>query len=879
MLCQAAHCKIVVVLARYHSGCDDDKSSLERLLPKVLQSNQLVGLPTGTTGLKKHDPTLIVMNVLRWCTESFPPGEARLFDALFFIAVLAHFPRSRLLSTIWQPAVHGRPQLPFSTYSSWLERLVKEDLIRLKPGGLIWFRTKCRGKLREAVFDIEAFVKALEPSRSDDPDTEVLQLAQSLDIPALQLAMPDLRVVHRRIADWYLHVFDATGAPTALFDAADQLAEIAHHELWYSKSLPPSDQQQAILGVEAVCAQVSEILREQRHLLEMQGYSKGSCRRLSRLRDRLAQLRITLTELGALNGMVDALVRDSLLTCTAVMRGIAREVGELRTAFTRHRELRSILMTGQWIDEWDSRNLPSWASPTTEIAYQMEVRLRWFRWSAGLAVASRSYDNARHFLNKAVRLTTQGTQGAGLPHSGPSISSESAWAALLSQMASTGFQSSSGPAVSSSSFNSEVGTEEQESSVTLSFSNEYRRSQFLEWLRVQEMFVACELLKASQNERFTSLRGYIAQPQQLHLNTESTHDVGEARRIAGDVLRLTGDLPTYTGPPFEPSAGDEPAVATRLDLALSSGSAIWSRARLLMHLAVADIRCEASKCVSPEELENVAHRALGYLARAETVLSKGLKYRQMTDRGVLELHRAEVMIYKAGCIRLGGDKDKYCFKDYVAKWLHQYRDPVDYLHCEPEKDPSLHSVLATLYDTMRFLDRAQPMLRNFRRNVWWNSWLIERRLRVIGQLVLVSASTSGEAIPYLGLEASCRKAMTEADDLLQEALRLVRVDSYRLACIVEAYGLCLLALQFKLDKDQTSVRLPDRVHRMTVRLQDGLRVLHNVHHRRKDAVVSRANEKDEVGHGDMELDPRTIEYIKQVMNHTAKILDRFVVVC
>jgi hypothetical protein len=53
-------------------------------------------------------------------------------------------------------------------------------------------------------------------------------------------------------------------------------------------------------------------------------------------------------------------------------------------------------------------------------------------------------------------------------------------------------------------------------------------------------------------------------------------------------------------------------------------------------------------------------------------------------------------------------------------------------------------------------------------------------------------------IPFLGLESAASGAASIADELLDDALRMIGADSYCLATIIDAYASCARALQLRL---------------------------------------------------------------------------------
>jgi hypothetical protein len=147
-------------------------------------------------------------------------------------------------------------------------------------------------------------------------------------------------------------------------------------------------------------------------------------------------------------------------------------------------------------------------------------------------------------------------------------------------------------------------------------------------------------------------------------------------------------------------------------------------------------------------------------------------------------------------------------------------------------EEALRRAKSLVTDSMRFLNRAEPVLRERRRNVWWTTWFFERRLRAVALSVWASIFERDTPIPFLGLEAAMRKTDTIADTLLEDAIRMIRVDAYRLATIVDAYASCAKALQIRLILDKETVRLKERQEDMHKALDYALKTLKAVKKRR-----------------------------------------------
>ena len=98
-------------------------------------------------------------------------------------------------------------------------------------------------------------------------------------------------------------------------------------------------------------------------------------------------------------------------------------------------------------------------------------------------------------------------------------------------------------------------------------------------------------------------------------------------------------------------------------------------------------------------------------------------------------------------------------------------------------------------DSWQALDRANPILERFRKNAWWTAWSFELRMKLVEYELFAAWSTGKDkSLPYLGMNAVPAGIPTMLDGLLDNARRIIRMDVYRLARIVESYSNCLLVL-------------------------------------------------------------------------------------
>jgi len=209
---------------------------------------------------------------------------------------------------------------------------------------------------------------------------------------------------------------------------------------------------------------------------------------------------------------------------------------------------------------------------------------------------------------------------------------------------------------------------------------------------------------------------------------------------------------------------------------------------------------------------------------------------------VIELHRADVSINEALSLELEAGRTFGNFRETLCRLSvssQLRRDPIN----EQVRGAigevaaaGFRRVQGALQYALAALDRARPILLRHERNVWWSTWYFERRMKAAELVLWAAVGEKGGQIPFLGLEAAPSVATTIIDDLMDDARRMVRLDVYRLATVVDCYLNCLRALRVRLccDAGESTDRLVLRQQRMSVRLVEAGQALSDVLHRRRD---------------------------------------------
>jgi len=241
---------------------------------------------------------------------------------------------------------------------------------------------------------------------------------------------------------------------------------------------------------------------------------------------------------------------------------------------------------------------------------------------------------------------------------------------------------------------------------------------------------------------------------------------------------------------------------------------------------------------------------------------------------MVELHRAQARLWSAEvisvCRRHGQDVQLSELYNRLESKPRKYSEMMDILR-EYEDDPvSRQRAKSLVADGVHFLNRAEPMLRERRRNVWWTTWYLERYLRAIAMSVWATIFDAGTPVPFLGLEFAPAANESLADRLLRDAVRLVSYDVYRMATLIEAYASCAKALQVRLLKDNSlkaSNCLSGRLRKMENNLEDAIRNTNRVEQQRDSAWTilpeRRAGRVDE----------RITKYVKSVTNRYTRMVE------
>lgn len=676
-----------------------------------------------------------------------------------FLHALSLMQRPRLLGTIWskaaspnRSALESNPREPFS----WLDSLEDQGLIRSKPGGFIWIHSILRQELR----------KIFNPIQEEGSQDQGERHQEWVDQALVEAN------IHADLGDWYQHVVDATESPAAVCESAFHYCMAGQIYAKVVLDCPKTDDgkhnQERVFNRAITCFDAAAAtLRSNSYLIQTHGYSRGSCRRL----EQIGKIIVLTPSLDAqIETSFKAEVRDKFqekcveiahstksvwIACSEVMRAIAREVGEDFKAYERHRLNALVRMGRSWTDA-----LRQSASTTPQNSFSLDfadalagddpeyAKLR----EKHQRLKSAGHPN-RHAIDEARREIFRYMVVS------PDWIRWNRWSVMLHissrsyQPAQWILQSILGEGTSSRYEKLDLPTQRHR----------------LELLRLIEQYVELTLLEASLHQRSSGLKGDTTATDIRSYLDCADHLIRRGLRLADKIRHM------------------DPSTEAH-DIAQAN----WCETRLLMHRSVVRARKNPKKSAD----------ALAILSEAEARLRISDLRRSRTELAMVDIHRAELKLCEA-VSKLPDQFDNQfeVLAEHVIGRTWDESSKANYSSFEIEINNSSRHCHALASDCLRFLGRAAPVLRERRRNVWWTTWYFERRMRVISILLITSMFDKRSPIPILGLEAAMRATQTECEQLMEDTVRMVRVDAYRLASVINTLILCIQAFQIRLAVD------------------------------------------------------------------------------
>ena len=223
------------------------------------------------------------------------------------------------------------------------------------------------------------------------------------------------------------------------------------------------------------------------------------------------------------------------------------------------------------------------------------------------------------------------------------------------------------------------------------------------------------------------------------------------------------------------------------------------------------------------------HESYRRIKEAQTSLRMCRSDHQPFAAGIIELHLAEIHLYRCIINEQSGTNDRGVFYDHRVAVFELFQD-VNGIHDNPHgraqkwreelenvKNGSsdiFASRIRHLEGASYSLDKAGTLLRSNRKNVWWVTWYYELRLRHAEYSLFSILLDNDRQIPIVGTESALMSEPTVVDGYLESAVRLVRLDTLRLANCIEAYANCMRALFVRCVIDDQAKGLSKRQNEM-----------------------------------------------------------------
>lgn len=709
------------------------------------------------TPLATHEPETLIEKGMKWVTDKtrgLKPEEYELQVKARgrFLLAMTLLRRSRYLSLTWSWAFHGGDivqelafkepisETRFESSQKWLDLLESQEIIYRKPGGFIWMDTDVRDGLRKEL----------------------------LRRPLLK--KQEAEILHG-IAEWLQKAFFSSRDPLAAIDTtfyrlSNSLVclENCHESLTQNKKRGPRTRPIAQRYYEEIkhlsrcmnsLMDAAFLLNTAKHEMLRSGYSKATCRQLEHLRDMMATeiraqidlLRKTGTIPQDLTKMIDQIweQNDFLIELTLRLnRTIAHEVAELGTAFKRHRQWRKFRETGLIEHDPD----PNGFEPVENL--DLFDSIEWLGNISTFFIAIRNYKHSRASLRLLFR-------SLGFP-----------------------FELIDKPIKNNKLQTNAVGL--------IRIVARWAREKKL------ESAVDCDtVFNATINGLARSMQLYLVRGQGYHLVSRRTRrneiDVYNNKmylsylkadccyRAAEELGRFIEEGRTVR------NLGDRKKIAL-------CHAWLHEKQRLLTQFGL--VR---------SVLRDFAE-AIRRLEEAEAILDTMELGHDSLERGILNLHRAEILTQQA-MFRPGKLPE-------VMTHLGEHRQSLLSIHAKRGaeqcivyhqnwgKSRLIRKNTIFVKDALREVSKASKSLQKHRKNVWWVTWMFEIRLKAIELCVFASLSDFGNrSLAYLGTESAPEYSLSECDRILADSLRMIRLDVFRLARILESYARCLMCVKVK----------------------------------------------------------------------------------
>ncbi len=203
-------------------------------------------------------------------------------------------------------------------------------------------------------------------------------------------------------------------------------------------------------------------------------------------------------------------------------------------------------------------------------------------------------------------------------------------------------------------------------------------------------------------------------------------------------------------------------------------------------------------------IKNDFTKANRRLNEAESSLVE-LQHPEGLELAIIEIHRAAIAMWKMVSSSEEDPENKIVSfrKNLLGKFFRNFSANINtptFIREDLLKEPvdlskDCGNLLVQIEDAWQALNRAEPILKRFRKSAWWATWYFELRIKLIEWQLFVSlGSAETTPLPFIGTQAAPWNSPTMLDMFLDNSRRIIRMDVFRLARVVESYSNSLLAI-------------------------------------------------------------------------------------
>ncbi|MCC9600737.1 SIR2 family protein [Stieleria sp. JC731] len=681
----------------------------------------------------------IAQKALDWVDNGLgdnSPGDSKARQRFLFALVSVNRVRSQ--SLLWSWAFHEFDNSESHYFAGrrknsdqWSRELTELHVVRVQPGGFLWMQSDIRRRLR----------KQLRERYRNEPNV----------IPR----------VHQGIAEWYakLHVSSRS---------ARAATESAYHQLLRARFTLEQIGDRYNKQTDELVAQALQafgsalrVLRQGRPSMLSDGYTQGTCRRLEDIRDKHcvdrierrifqngigepSKARLALDDPGQVRGVrnskrIDYAIAQVKATCDLRCFEISQEIGDNLKAF----------------DQW--KRMVHSSSDAGERGVRDQIGRVNRLISLGIAIRSPT------FIRKTIGVSKSISQFKRVPTLAQLFDTSLSRNETVDQLRgelrkwlqSYSHSFVSNPCVSSVE---DVKLQLAESVVKL----------LQRWMQA-EICIGLQRKANALGSRFRGIPTWdqwrdaariyeVAVELNRFVHRDALHFAEQHGDSNSSVRRIRRDR-------FQSWFDDQQRLDTQHALALAMTGDFAKAGRRLNEAEAALVELDA-----PEGLE----------------------------RAIIDLHRACITLWEAEKLGLADVQHKVT--ELVPKKLAHTATDSESLEKVLGSLQAMPLTITTktrslLEDAWQHLDRASPVLERYRKNAWWTTWNFELRMQLIEFEMYVSLiEKPNDSLPYVGTRFVPSRMPTQLDSLLDNSRRVIRMDLFRLARIVDSYAHCLLVL-------------------------------------------------------------------------------------